>query len=79
MNNVVISLIRTWVPLVVGSVVSWLAVRGWNIDAATSGGLIVFLTGALSGVYYGIVRVLENWFPWIGVLLGHVAKPEYHK
>ena len=77
MNNVVISLIRTWVPIIVGSVVSWLATRGWNIDPTTSGGLIVFLTGLFSGVYYGLVRIMEVWFPWMGALLGHTAKPKY--
>ncbi len=79
MNNVVISLIRTWVPIVIGSVVAWLATKGWHVNPTTSGGLIVFLTGLISGGYYGVVRVLETQFPWLGFLLGHTAKPSYVK
>ncbi len=79
MNNVVISLIRTWVPIIVGSVVAWLAAKGWNLDPTSSGGLIVFLTGLFSAAYYTVVRALESTFPWLGFLLGHTAKPTYIK
>lgn len=77
MNNYAISLIRTWVPIIVGAVASWLLARGLKLDAQTQAGLIAGLTALLSGGYYAIVRGLETKFPWMGALLGHRATPVY--
>jgi hypothetical protein len=77
-NDYVISLIRTYVPLAVGVLVSWLAARGLDLDPATSAGLIAGLTGLLAGVYYTVVRLAEAKWPFLGLLLGHAAKPQYH-
>lgn len=78
LSNYFISLIRTWVPIGVGAVAAWLLAHGLGMDAATQTGLIVGLTAALSGVYYAVVRAIEQKFPWVGgVLLGHTAKPVY--
>ena len=77
MNDVVISFIRTYVPIAVGSLISWLATKGLDIDAQTGQGLIVFLTGILIAAYYGVVRLLERQWPQFDVLLGSTKKPEY--
>ena len=77
MSNFFTSLVRTYVPIIVGALVAWLATFGLAIDAEATAGLIVFLTAALQGLYYIAVRLLERKFPQIGVLLGSTQKPVY--
>jgi hypothetical protein len=79
-NNTVVSLIRTYVPVVVGALVSWLIVHyGWHVSKDIQVGADTALTAFIIAAYYTLVRLLENKFPWLGVLLGHVAKPTYVK
>lgn len=77
MQNFVTSLIRTYVPIIVGALVAWLVTVGVELDADTQAGLIVAMTGALQAVYYLVVRLLERKFPQLGVLLGSAQKPVY--
>lgn len=77
--NYVPSLIRTYVPVGVGAVAAWLAVRGLNLDAGTQAGATAALTGLITGAYYAGVRALETKYPALGVLLGHRAQPVYPK
>lgn len=77
MSDFVTSFVRTYVPIAVGTIISWLATKGINIDPQASAGLVAFLTGLIIAVYYGAVRLLEKKFPQIGWLLGSVKKPEY--
>lgn len=77
MNDLVVSFIRTYVPIAVGSLISFLATKGLNVDAQAGQGLIVFMTGLLIAAYYGVVRLLEKRYPQFGILLGSVKKPEY--
>lgn len=77
MNNLVVSFIRTYVPISVGSLLSWLATKGLEIDAETGAGLIVFLTGVLIAAYYGVVRLLERQWPQLGMLLGSAKTVKY--
>ena len=77
MNDLVTSFIRTYVPVIVGSLIAWLAARGINVDEQTSGAAVTALTGAIILAYYTVVRLLERKFPKIGVLLGSSKKPEY--
>lgn len=79
MSATIVSLIRTWTPVAVGTLVSWLLTLGINLDPDTQAGLIAGLTGVLIAAYYGIVRVLERRWPWVGVLLGSTAQPEYSR
>lgn len=80
LNNFVISQIRTYVPILIGGVISWLATIGLNIDASTQSGLIVAMTGVLQAVYYFIARIVERKYPSAGsYLLGSDAKPTYTK
>ena len=77
MNNTMIGLIRTWVPIVVGGFFSWLATQGLALDAETQAGAIVALTGIIQAVYYTLVRLLEQQWPAAGWLLGKASTPKY--
>lgn len=77
MTNFVTSLIRTYTPIIVGALISWLATFQLVLDADAQAGLIVFLTAVLQGAYYLVVRLLERKFPQLGVLLGSTQKPVY--
>ena len=68
------SLIRTFVPLVVGSFVAWLATRGVEIDRNT---LIGILDPILATAYYAGVRAIEKRWPRAGWLLGAPGAPSY--
>lgn len=75
MNDLVVSLIRTYVPIAVGVALSALAtigVTGVDSDAAVSA-----VTGLTIGLYYALARALERKSPKAGVLLGHKAAPTY--
>ncbi len=79
MNSFITSQIRTIVPIAVGALVSWLALRGINLDEGQEAGLVIALTGLLQALYYFIARLLEQRFPQVGtLLLGSSAQPEYH-
>lgn len=77
MNGFVTSLIRTYVPIAVGAVVSFLLTKGIELDPNTQAGLIVAITGILQAVYYFVARVLERKFPQFSFLLGSSAQPKY--
>lgn len=77
MNNFVTSLIRTYVPIAVGAIVSYLLTLGVQLDANTQAGLVVALTGVLQAVYYLVARLLERKFPQFSVLLGSASQPKY--
>ena len=77
MSNLIISQIRTYVPIIVGALVAWLLTLGVQLDAETQAGIIVALTGILQALYYFVVRLLEQKWPKIGVLLGSTSKPIY--
>lgn len=77
MNDFITSLIRTYVPIIVGALISYLAASGIVIDSTATLGLVTFLTGLSQAVYYLVARILEKKFPQFGFLLGSSKKPEY--
>ena len=77
MNSFVTSLIRTWVPITVGALVSYLVTLGIELDVDAQTGLVVFLTAFLQGAYYLLVRVFERRYPRLGLLLGSESQPKY--
>lgn len=78
MTNFALSLIRTYVPIAVGSVLSFLAVHyGLVVDASIQGQLVAGLTGVIIAAYYLLARLLERKFPQMSVLLGSSQKPIY--
>lgn len=69
------SLWRTVVPMIVGTVVAWLAHAGLHIDSATA---TAWLGMAFSAAYYALFRVLEaHVSPRWGWLLGLARPPKY--
>lgn len=71
------SLIRTLVPLVVGWLIGLAARRGLDVDSAD---LTALVTGAVTALYYALARVLERYVsPRFGWLLGLPRQPVYVK
>lgn len=79
MSDLITSLIRTWVPTGVGLVISWFATQGVEFDPNTELQLATGLTALITGIYYFIVRLLEQRFEWAGWLLGSKKQPTYEK
>jgi hypothetical protein len=77
LSNQLTGLIRTWVPIAVGAVISWFATIGLNIDAETQVASVVALTGVIQAAYYTVVRLLESKYPAVGWLLGSAKTPSY--
>lgn len=77
MSDLVISVIRTVVPTVAGTLLAALAGADGEVDEATlasvSGGAVALFTA----VYYAIVRFIEQKYPQAGWLLGYKSKPKY--
>lgn len=77
-SNTVISLIRTYVPILVGLLLTWLASSlHVVIDPSSQAGLVALCVAVLSAGYYTLVRLLERKWPQVGVLLGVPSKPQY--
>ena len=70
------SIVRTFTPIIVGSVVGWFVTRGVPLDGEFSGLLTLVVSGILSAVYYVAVRLLETYVtPKFGWLLGLAKTP----
>ena len=68
--------LRTFVPVVVGALVTWLIGAGVNLDEETVGALSVALLGIITAAYYFVVTLLERHVhPYFGVLLGAPKAP----
>lgn len=78
LTNYVTSLVRTWVPIGVGLVLTWLAEHFHVIiSSSTSDALVAVATAALSAGYYAVVRAVEHKVPSLGWLLGVPVRPDY--
>ncbi len=78
MSDLLLSYIRTYVPIAVGALLSWLAVKyGIVVDDNISTEITVGLTAVVVAGYYGLVRALESRWPWFGKFLGSSKKPAY--
>jgi hypothetical protein len=69
LSALVASLIRTFVPIIVGAVAGWFASANIVVDAQFEVLLGTVLTTLFSGVYYLIVRLFETYvspkFGWL--------------
>lgn len=83
MNDLIVSRIRTYVPLAVGWVLAQLAGAldvlhqvgiDIDVDEGKAAGIAVLF---LSGLYYDLARRLEQRFPKLGWLLGSPKQPTY--
>lgn len=79
MNDLVTRLIRTYTPIIIGGIVSWLITKGVEIDESTKAAAIITLTGFLQALYYTAVSVIAKKFPAIEILLGSKKAPEYEQ
>lgn len=72
------SLVRTFVPIIVGAVISFFVTSGIELDPEFEGALFLVVTAVLQGVYYLAVRLFELYVsPKFGWLLGLAKKPVY--
>lgn len=71
-DDLLVSLRRTLVPMIVGLVAGSFLAGYVNPDA-----LDEVVTGAVTAVYYLIVRLLESKVPAFGLLLGSRKQPVY--
>ncbi len=76
MNALVASVIRTYTPIIVGQVAAWLILIHIPVDPSLTVLLTALTGGALSAVYYTLIRVLEQQWPNFGILLGLTASPD---
>jgi hypothetical protein len=75
-NDTIVSLIRTWVPVAVGAVVAWVVRKlGWVTPDTTE--LATAFTAIVIAAYYALARWLEKKWPVLGVLLGIPKQPAY--
>lgn len=76
MNQLVISMIRTYVPLIVGPLIasglSALGVIDVNVD-----GVVATIVSVCIGGYWLAVRLISKKIPKAEILLGHVSPPVY--
>lgn len=78
MNTNYIGYIRTYIPVYVGLVITWLAENaGVIIDDDTSAALKLGAAGVVVSVYYAIARRLEERWPKAGRMLGVATQPIY--
>lgn len=78
MNSFVISLIRTNVPIGVGSLLAWLAsTLHVVIDPQSQTVFVVLTVSVASSGWYALARLLEHLWPPLGVLLGVPTTPVY--
>lgn len=78
LSDYVLSVIRTWVPVLVASALVFLA-REWNIGVSesTSAALTTNAIAVVTLAYYALVRLAERRWPKIGWLLGAARTPTY--
>lgn len=68
------SLVRTIVPIITGLIISGLLQLGIEVEP---GVISVAVDAVVVGGWYTLVRVLEERWPKVGVLLGSRSTPHY--
>lgn len=76
MNPLVASVIRTLVPVAVGQIAAWLLLVNIVLDSDAKAGLGTFLGGLITAIYYVAVRIVEQQWPSVGILLGLPKSPD---
>lgn len=74
MGDNVTSIIRTVVPVIVGTGISWLARQGIDVDGAA---VAQAVTVVVIGGYYALARWAEGRWAKAGWLLGVAKAPTY--
>lgn len=73
-RDMLISMVRTIVPLIAGFILTLAARAGIDISGELA---TMFTYTIVTGVYYALIRILEVKFPWFGILLGWKAEVKY--
>jgi hypothetical protein len=73
-SDLLLSLRRTLVPVVVGYLLARTARFGLNLPPEQLTGVVEAL---VTGGYYALIRVAESYWPAAGVLLGATRQPRY--
>jgi hypothetical protein len=73
-RDLLVSLIRTVVPTLVGLALAALAKGGIDLDPTA---LTLLFDGLFVGGYYALIRLLESKWSWLGLLLGWKATLTY--
>jgi len=68
------SIVRTFVPMVAGALLSLGAQIGLELPEEA---LTELLTVLLMFLYYSVIRFAEDRWPWMGWFLGFAKKPHY--
>jgi uncharacterized membrane protein (DUF441 family) len=76
LGDVLVSLVRTIVPAIVGTVLAWLASRGLDLTSY-SNAVNAALVPLFIALYYALVRLAERKWPIAGILLGARRQPKY--
>jgi len=76
-SDLVLSWVRTVVPLGVGLVISWLVAHNVISDASVAQPLTDVIVFAITAGYYTLVRVLEHLWAPLGFFLGAPKMPVY--
>ena len=76
MTIFVAGLIRTVVPALVGALSAWLVSLGLELPVEAYEGLIAGMGLLFTGVYYAVVRLIEDRVPQFGWLLGLAKSPD---
>lgn len=77
MTDLVPALIRTYVPIGVAVLVTWLASVGVIVPDEVSATLASAIGGLAGAIYYAAVRWAEARWPKVGVMLGSTKTPTY--
>lgn len=77
LSDLIVSYIRTLVPLGVGAGLTFLG-RYFEIVEPPAE-TVVWLVGAVTAAYYALARYLETLHPVFGLLLGSRKQPAYSK
>lgn len=77
MSDFVVSLVRTTVPVLVGSAIGWLVTLGITLPEHATDSLTAGIVALSIALYYAGARWLEIRWPAFGYLLGTRAEPTY--
>lgn len=70
------SVVRTFVPILVGGVIGWATSINLTLDSEFEAQATALLTGLFTALYYAAVRLLETYVtPKFGWLLGLAKAP----
>ena len=78
LSDFLVSQIRTYVPSGVGALISWLSLRGVEVDSDTRLLLVTGCTAAATAGYYTVASMAQRKWPIVGrYLLGSSKAPTY--